>query len=82
MPRLLGYVNIFIGIGGVFGAAGLGALYEKFGSYQTPWLIATAALLIVTLVRAYSTAPKRKYDPGSLAGRFDSMRLASAEYRI
>ena len=63
MPRLLGYVNIFIGIGGAFGAAGLGALYEKFGSYQMPWLIATAALLIVTVIRAYSTAPKRKYDP-------------------
>lgn len=61
MPRLIGYVNMFVGIGGAFGAAGLGALYEHFGSYQIPWLIMAAILAVVAVIRGISTTKKRKY---------------------
>ena len=63
MPRLIGYVNMFIAIGGAIGAAGLGALYEHYGSYQTPWLIIAAVLALVAVVRAVATTKKRKYNP-------------------
>ena len=63
MPRLIGYVNMFIAIGGAIGAAGLGALYEHYGSYQTPWLIIAAVLALVAVIRAVATTKKRKYNP-------------------
>lgn len=63
MPRLIGYVNMFIAIGGAIGAAGLGALYEHYGSYQKPWLIIAAVLALVAVIRAVATTKKRKYNP-------------------
>ena len=63
MPRLIGYVNMFISIGGAIGAAGLGALYEHYGSYQTPWMIMAGVLALVAVIRAIATVKKRKYSP-------------------
>lgn len=63
MPRLIGYVNMFIAIGGAIGAAGLGALYEHYGSYQKPWLIIAVVLALVAVIRAVATTKKRKYNP-------------------
>lgn len=63
MPRLIGYVNMFISIGGAIGAAGLGALYEHYGTYQMPWMIMAAVLALVAIIRAIATTKKRKYNP-------------------
>ncbi len=63
MPRLIGYVNMFISIGGAIGAAGLGALYEHYGSYRMPWMIMAAVLALVAVIRAIATTKKRKYNP-------------------
>ncbi len=63
MPRLIGYVNMFISIGGAIGAAGLGALYEHYGSYRMPWMIMAAVLALVATIRAIATTKKRKYNP-------------------
>ena len=63
MPRLIGYVNMFIAIGGAIGAAGLGALYEHYGSYQMPWMIMAGVLALVAVIRAIATTKKRKYNP-------------------
>ena len=61
MPRLFGYINMAIGIGGAFGAAGMGFMFEKFGSYQAPWLIMGGILLLVAVIRAFCTAKKNKF---------------------
>ena len=58
MPRLIGYVNMFISIGGAIGAAGLGALYEHYGTYQMAGVLA-----LVAVIRAIATTKKRKYNP-------------------
>ena len=63
MPRFIGYINIFIAVGGVFGAAGLAALYEYFGSYQIPWMIMAGVLVLVAVIRGISTSKNRKYTP-------------------
>ena len=63
MPRLIGYVNMFISIGGAIGAAGLGALYEHYGTYQMPWMIMAGVLALVAVIRAIATTKKRKYNP-------------------
>ena len=63
MPRLIGYVNMFIAIGGAIGAAGLGVLYEHYGTYQMPWMIMAGVLALVAVIRAIATTKKRKYNP-------------------
>ena len=63
MPRLIGYVNIFISIGGAVGAVGVGVLYEHYGSYQMPWLIMAAILAVVAVIRGAATTKKRKFVP-------------------
>lgn len=63
MPRLIGYVNMFISIGGAIGAAGLGTLYEHYGTYQMPWMIMAGVLALVAVIRAIATTKKRKYNP-------------------
>lgn len=67
LPRLIGYVNMFISIGGAIGAAGLGALYQHYGSYQMPWLIMAALLAVVAAIRGIATTKKRKYVPEETA---------------
>jgi MFS family permease len=61
LPRLIGYVNMFIAIGGAIGAAALGGLFEYFGSYQIPWLIMAGVLAFVAIIRGISTTKSRKY---------------------
>lgn len=61
LPRLIGYVNMFIAIGGAIGAAALGALFEHYGSYQIPWLIMAVVLAIVAVIRGFSTTKSRKF---------------------
>ena len=63
LPRLIGYVNVFIGVGGAFGAAIMGSLYEAYGSYQIPWLILASVVIIVAVIRAVGTRKKNKFVP-------------------
>ncbi|MGN0362910.1 MAG: MFS transporter [Bilifractor sp.] len=60
-PRFIGYVNIFIGIGGIFGALIVGALFDLTGAYKVPWLIMTIILAAALVMRAIVTTKKCKY---------------------
>lgn len=61
LSRLIGYVNVFIGIGGAIGATAGGVLYQTFGAYHIPWLIMTGVLVLVAVIRGICTSSKRKY---------------------
>lgn len=61
LGRLIGYANVFIGIGGAIGATAVGLLYERFGSYQIPWLIMAVVLFLVAIIRGVCTSQKNKY---------------------
>lgn len=63
MPRMVGYINIFIGIGGAIGAAGVGMLYDVYGSYQKPWLYMAAVMILVAVIRGIATTKNRKFKP-------------------
>lgn len=67
MPRMLGYINIFIAIGGAVGTAGVGMLYEACGSYQIPWIIMAAIMGIVAVIRGAATTKKRKFNADETA---------------
>ena len=60
-PRFIGYVNIAIGIGGVFGALIVGALFDMTGGYKVPWLVMAAILVIAMIMRAAISGKKSKY---------------------
>lgn len=61
LSRLIGYVNVFIGIGGAIGATAVGVLYQTFGAYHIPWLIMSGVLVLVAVIRGICTSSKRKY---------------------
>lgn len=61
LGKLIGYVNVFIGLGGAFGAAAVGALFQKYGTYHIPWLIMAGVLVVAAIIRGICTASKRKY---------------------
>lgn len=61
LGRLIGYVNVFVGVGGAIGATAVGVLYESFGAYHIPWLIMTGVLVLVAIIRGFCTSSKRKY---------------------
>lgn len=61
LGKLIGYVNVFIGIGGAIGATAVGMLVQSYGTYQMPWLYMAAVLLIVAVIRGICTSRKRKF---------------------
>ena len=61
LGRLIGYVNVFVGIGGAIGATAVGILVQAYGSYFIPWIVMTVVLLAVALIRGICTSEKRKY---------------------
>ncbi len=61
LGRLIGYANVFIGVGGAVGAAAVGMLVQHYGSYMMPWLYMAALLLIVAVIRGICTSSKRKF---------------------
>lgn len=61
LGKLIGYVNVFIGLGGAFGAAAVGALFQKYGTYHIPWLIMAGVLVVVAIIRGICTTSRRKY---------------------
>ena len=61
LGRLIGYANVFIGVGGAIGATAVGMLVQHYGSYMMPWLYMAALLLIVAVIRGICTSSKRKF---------------------
>lgn len=61
LGKLIGYVNVFVGLGGAFGATGVSLLLQKFGSYQPAWLIMAGVLVVVAIIRGFCTSEKNKY---------------------
>ncbi len=61
LGKLIGYVNVFVGIGGAIGATAVGMLVQHYGTYQMPWLYMAAILLIVAVIRGICTSEKRKF---------------------
>lgn len=61
LNRLIGYANVFIGIGGAIGATAVGVLVQTYGTYQIPWLVMTGVLIVVAIIRGICTTEKRKF---------------------
>ena len=54
----IGYINIFIGIGGAFGSTMVGKLLDITGSYTLPFMICTAMMLVAAIIRGVVTSEK------------------------
>lgn len=61
LHRFIGYVNIFIAVGGIFGATLVGVMFDLTGGYKVPWLVMSAALAAVTIIRGICTSKKNKF---------------------
>lgn len=61
LPKFIGYVNIFLGVGGIFGAPLVGTLFDMTGEYRLPWALMTGIVLLVTVARGICTSKKYKY---------------------
>lgn len=59
--KFISYVNMFIGIGGIFGALIVGALFDMTGAYKIPWLVMAAMLFVSLVLRAVSMSEKNKF---------------------
>ena len=77
LGKLIGYVNVFIGIGGAIGATAVGMLMQHYGSYQMPWLYMAAVLLIVAVIRGICTSNKRKFRARKHRGKQQAREDAS-----
>lgn len=61
LNRLIGYTNVFVGVGGAIGAAAVGMIYQACGAYRPAWLAMAVVMLFVTVIRGICTSEKRKY---------------------
>ncbi|MDO4544993.1 MAG: MFS transporter [Bacillota bacterium] len=61
LGRLIGYVNVFVGVGGAIGATAVGILVQSYGTYYIPWMVMTGVLVVVAIIRGICTSKKRKY---------------------
>ena len=57
----IGYINLFISVGGAFGGTITGKLYDITGNYNTPFWVCTALLAIMTVIRFVLSSDKYKY---------------------
>lgn len=57
----IGYINIFISLGGAFGSALVGKLFDLTGSYTLPFLICTGMLILAAVIRGIVTMDKFKF---------------------
>ena len=57
----IGYINLFISVGGAFGGTITGKLYDITGDYNTPFWVCTALLIIMTVIRFALSSDKYKY---------------------
>ena len=61
--RFIGYANMFVSGGAVFGAASVGLLFDATGSYMIPWLAMAVLTLIAAIIRSICTSEKRRFIP-------------------
>ena len=47
----IGYINLFISIGGAIGSSFVGKLYDLTGTYILPFWICAGLLLVMTIIR-------------------------------
>ncbi len=64
LSAYIGYINIFIGIGGALGSTLVGKLFDFTGSYTIPFIVCAILLLFTALIRGIVTSDKYKYNPG------------------
>ena len=57
----IGYVNLFISIGGALGSTIVGKLLDATGSYTVPFTVCIILTLIMVLIRLVVTGPKYKF---------------------
>jgi MFS family permease len=61
--RYIGFTNIFISFGGVFGAMLVGFMFDATGAYRIPWLVMAAVTAIAAIIRAVCASQKAKFVP-------------------
>lgn len=62
--RFIGYSNMFVSLGGVFGALIVGVMFDATGSYRTPWLVMAVVIGVAVIIRAICSSQKMKFVPG------------------
>jgi MFS family permease len=61
LATFIGYVNIFIALGGAFSAVVVGIIHDSSGSYVPAWLMLGGVLLLVALLRGIATTKKNLF---------------------
>lgn len=59
--KFISYMNMAIAVGGIFGAALVGMLFDMTGGYKIPWLAMAAVLTVATIMRAAAASKRNKY---------------------
>lgn len=57
----IGYINIFISIGGAFGSTLVGKLFDATGSYTVPFILCTVLLLLAAVIRGCVTSKRYQF---------------------
>ena len=63
ISRFIAIMNMFIAIGGIFGAPLVGSMMTATGGYRTPWLVMTVVLAIALVLRIFCTSKKYRFVP-------------------
>lgn len=63
LSRLIGYVNVFVGVGGAIGATAVSILVQTYGTYFIPWIVMAGVLVLAAIIRGICSSEKRKYKP-------------------
>ena len=61
IQKFISYMNMCISVGGIFGAAVVGTMFDMTGGYKVPWLVMAVVLAIATIMRAAATSKKNKF---------------------
>lgn len=57
----IGYINIFISLGGAFGSTMVGKIFDTTGNYTIPFVICTVLMLIAAVIRGIVTSEKYQF---------------------
>lgn len=61
LAQFYSYIQIFISLGGSFGATVVGKIYDATGSYTGAWYFMAGVLLLAAVIRFYCTTEKNRY---------------------
>ncbi|MCB6993940.1 MFS transporter [bacterium 210820-DFI.6.37] len=59
--RYISYVNMFISLGGAFGATLIGMILNATGTYTVPFMVCAAFIILCGIIRAVVTSKRFKY---------------------